>query len=81
MSVIDINTFGGLLPSIKPRDLPADAAQTASNLDQRQPDFRPTIGPGTSIATVASGAKSVYRTPLNGAWLSSAVDVRSGRIW
>ena len=75
MTVIDINNFGGLFPSLKPRDLPADAAQTAANLDQRQPDFRPTLGVGNSLATVVSGAKSVYRTPLSGSWLSSTSDV------
>lgn len=75
MSVIDINTFGGLLPSLKPRDLPNDAAQVASNLDQRQPDFRPTRSAGSSVTAVASGAISVYRTPINGTWLSSTNDV------
>lgn len=75
MTVIDINNFGGLFPSLKPRDLPADAAQTATNLDQRQPDFRPTLSAGSSLATVTSGSVSVFRTPLSGTWLSSTNDV------
>lgn len=71
MSVIDINTFGGLLPSIKARDLPAEAAQVAINLDQRQPDLRPTLAVGSSITSVTSGSLSVYRTAVGGTWLSS----------
>lgn len=75
MTTIDIKDFGGILPSVKPRDLADPYAQTATNLDLRFRDFRPTAAIGTSLTTVASAAKSVFRTPINGTWLSSANDV------
>lgn len=69
-----LRTFGGIMPSVEPRGLPADAAQAAENLDMRFGDFRPSRGLGASITVVAAGAKSVFRTPNTGAWLSSSTD-------
>lgn len=74
MTAIKINTFGGILPSVDPRNLPAEGAQTAQNLSLRFGDFRPLRGPGASVATVAAGTKSIFRTP-SGVWLSSTNDV------
>ena len=74
MAVIDIRSFGGLLPSIKARNLPEGSAQTAHNLDLRFGDFRPLRGPGESVATVLPMTKSLFRTP-SGVWLSSVNDV------
>jgi hypothetical protein len=73
MTVLDVRQFGGLLPSVEPRNLPAEAAQTAQNLDMRHGDFRPIAGPGTSVTTVAAACMSVFRTP-SGVWLNSASD-------
>jgi hypothetical protein len=75
VAILQVAEFGGVLPSVAHRDLPPTAAQTATNLDQRFDDFRPTKAVGASVTTVASGAKSIYRTPISGTWLSSANDV------
>ncbi len=74
MAVIKIDRFGGILPSVDARNLPDTNAQTAHNLDLRFGDFRPVKSIGDSVATVAAGAKSVFRTPA-GTWLSSINDV------
>ena len=71
MASIKITNFGGLAPSVDPRNLSADGAQTALNLDLRFGDFRPTKGLGASVATVPGGTKSIFRTP-SGVWLNSA---------
>lgn len=70
MARIKITKFGGIAPSVDPRNLSDDGAQTALNLDLRFGDFRPTKGLGESIATVPSGTKSIFRTP-SGVWLNS----------
>lgn len=74
MAVLKVTQFGGILPSVEPRSLPPGAAQTAHNLDLRFGDFRPLKGPGASVAAVAAGAMSIFRTP-SGVWLSSTSDV------
>lgn len=74
MTAIRIETFGGLSPSVDPRNLGGDGAQVARNLDMRFGDFRPSRGLGPSLTTVAAGTKSIFRTP-SGAWLSSTNDV------
>jgi hypothetical protein len=74
MSAIKLGPFGGLSPSIDPRNLDPDGAQVARNLNLRFGDFRPLKAEGDPIATVVSGAKSVHKTP-SGVWLSSADDV------
>lgn len=70
---IRLNKFGGLSPSVDPRNLAPDGAQVAMDVDLRFGDFRPSRGLGPSVATVSSGAKSIFRTP-SGVWLSSATD-------
>lgn len=74
MTAIKINRFGGLSPSVDPRNLADDGAQVAQSLDLRFGDFRPSRGLGASVATVPAGTKSVFRTP-SGVWLSSTNDV------
>ena len=74
MARIRISTFGGIQPSVNPRNLPDESAQTAENLDLRFGDFRPLRGPGDSVATVPEGTRSIFRTP-SGTWLSSTNDV------
>ena len=73
MAAIKITQFGGLAPSVDPRNLSPDGAQVAQNLDMRFGDFRPVNAPGASVATVAAGTQSIFRTP-SGVWLSSATD-------
>jgi hypothetical protein len=70
---IRITTFGGVQPSVDPRNLPADSGQTAQNLDLRWGDFRPLRGPGASVSSVPAGTISIHRTP-SGVWLSSTTD-------
>jgi hypothetical protein len=74
MTAIKIDTFGGLSPSVDPRNLSGDGAQVARNLDMRFGDFRPSRGLGPSLTTVAAGTQSIFRTP-SGVWLSSTNDV------
>lgn len=73
MARIKISTFGGISPSVDPRRLPEEGAQTAENLELRYGDFRPLKGAGASVASVASGTLSIHRTP-SGTWLSSTSD-------
>lgn len=73
MAKVRLGPFGGVLPSVDPRNLPPTAAQTAENLILRYGDFRPALGAGTLATTVAAGTKSVHRTP-SGAELQSTND-------
>lgn len=73
MTAIKIDTFGGLAPSVDPRNLPADGAQTARNLDMRFGDFRPARGLGAAVYSAPAGTASIHRTP-SGAWLTSTTD-------
>lgn len=73
MARIDFKRFGGIAPSVEPRDLPEGAAQTAQDLDMTFGDFRPIRGNGSSVASVTSGDLAVHRTP-SGTWLRSATD-------
>lgn len=74
MTTVKITNFGGITPSVDPRNLPLDGAQVAENLDLRFGDFRPSRGLGTPVTTVAAGVKSIFRT-RGGTWLSSTYDV------
>lgn len=73
MAAIDIKVFGGIRPSVDPRNLPPEEAQTAHNLDLRYGDFRPVRAPGASVHTVPAGTISIFRTP-SGEWLTSTTD-------
>lgn len=73
MSRIDIRRFGGIAPSVDPRNLPAGASQIAQDLNLAFGDFRPTRGNGSSVGSVTSGDLAVHRTP-SGTWLRSATD-------
>lgn len=73
MAVIKLMKFGGIAPSVDPRNLPPDGAQIAQNLDLRFGDFRPAKGLGSTVATVPTGSRSIFRTP-GGTWLSSLTD-------
>jgi hypothetical protein len=73
MAVVKFTKFGGIAPSVDPRNLAIDGAQIAQNLDLRFGDFRPSKGLGSSVATVPAGSRSIFRTP-SGFWLSSLTD-------
>lgn len=73
MARITINTFGGIQPSVDPRNLPPDSAQVARNLDLRWNDFRPLRAEGAPVQAVPSGTISVHRTP-SGTWLHATTD-------
>lgn len=73
MTAIKINRFGGLSPSVDPRNLAEDGAQVASGLDLRFGDFRPSRGLGPSVGAVPAGTRSVFLTP-SGVLLSSTTD-------
>lgn len=85
MTVIKINTFGGERPSVSPRALPNDAAQTAQNLLASTPEFRPLLGSGTpiSLGAVPANPQTIYKWPQqSGSWYSSSafVNVVRGQI-
>lgn len=73
MTAIKIQKFGGIAPSVDPRNLPAEGAQTAQNIDLRFGDFRPTRGLSSPLLAVPGGTRSIFRTP-SGVWLHSTTD-------
>lgn len=72
MSVIKVTNFGGEIPRLLPRSLPADAAKENANLLATSSDFRPVMGPST-VAAAEGGAISLYRRQRdsNGALLAN----------
>lgn len=60
MSIIQIRNFGGELPRVSPRALPAEAAQVSSNLLATANEFRPLMD-DLARATVVVGAKTLHR--------------------
>jgi hypothetical protein len=67
MAVIKLNKLGGLYPTLLPRNLPEDGAQTCANLLGSSFEFRP-IGNDTQVFTTlgtapntAANPKSLYR--------------------
>lgn len=64
MSIIKITNFGGELPRVSPRALPADAAQVNSNLLATSTEFRPLLG-DTVVGVAPNGAKTLYRLARN----------------
>jgi hypothetical protein len=88
MAVLKIQNFGGLKPRAAARALPADAAQTATNLQANTGEFRPLAQDTTVVA--ASGVNNpvfLFRFQRNadgtlntnfsdaGRWVVSATDV------
>lgn len=83
---IKITNFGGLMPKVKPRALPEDKAQVATNLDPTSSEFRPlpndtqmvaatgVTNPLTlyRLARVAGGA---YNTDMTTGWVVRASDM------
>ena len=60
MAVLDIKNFGGELPSVSPRALPADAAQENRNLLLLTREFRP-LKADTTVSACPAGTKTLRR--------------------
>lgn len=60
MAVFKIENFGGELPSVSPRALPADAAQTNRNLFLATREFRP-LKADAPVASCEAGTKTLHR--------------------
>lgn len=60
MAVLKIENFGGEMPSVSPRVLPADAAQTNRNLFLATREFRP-LADDLVVASCPSGTKTLHR--------------------
>lgn len=61
MAVLRINDFGGEYPSVDPRNLPANGAQTNRNLYALTNDFRPLKTDSATGAFCTNGTKSMHR--------------------
>ena len=83
MTALKITQFGGQVPRVSPRALPADAAQRYENLLATSTELRPLAGDKT-VAAAAPGARTLYRLgrdakgALRGGdtdgWLTDAAD-------
>lgn len=60
MSVLKIQSFGGQVPRVSPRALPAGAAQRYENLLATANELRPLLGDKT-VAAGQAGARTLYR--------------------
>lgn len=83
MAVIKIESFGGELPSVSTRALPANAAQVSKNLMLSSNEFRPLGGPapaeiGVTLKDIGGAAgtdiRSLYRPGTGYAWHASAFE-------
>ena len=83
MTTLKITQFGGQVPRISPRALPAGAAQRYENLLATSTELRPLPGDKT-VAGAVSGAKTLYRLGRNAdgtlrdgdadGWITDAAD-------
>lgn len=64
MTVLKLQDFGGVVPRVSPRALPAGAAQRYENLLATSSELRPLPGDKT-VAPAADGAKTLYRLGRN----------------
>lgn len=70
MPAIKIENFGGEMPSMSARALPANAAQENRNLFMGVSEFRP-LKADTSVGTSVAGAKSLYRIDATQPWITA----------
>lgn len=79
MSIIKIINFGGELPRVSARALPADAAQINTNLLATSTEFRPLLGDlvvsaailgGQTLQRMARTAEGVLRTDDTSGWVT-----------
>lgn len=78
MSVLKIENFGGVMPSVSPRALPAGAAQDSQNLFLATTEFRPLAADAT-VTTGLAGAKTLYRLDSSSAWITSTSELSYAR--
>lgn len=64
MAVIKVVDFGGEVPRVSPRALPAGAAQTYRNLLATSAELRPLAG-DKDVGAAPAGAKTLYRLSRN----------------
>ena len=64
MTTLRLESFGGLVPRVSPRALPADAAQRYENLLATSTELRPLAGDKT-VAPAPPGALTLYRLSRN----------------
>lgn len=69
MAAITIKQFGGEYPSLSPRALPTEAAQSNRNLYLGVPEFRP-LKTNTTVTSATSGYKSIFRHDAASAWIT-----------
>jgi hypothetical protein len=81
MAVIKLETFGGEVPMLQDRSIPAGSARIAQNLYPRTEDFIPLTDDRSIATTVPSGSISIYKlahtstggdTSEDGGWLWQA---------
>lgn len=72
-----IESFGGLRPALKPRELPPDAAQTASNLFARSKSFWPLLADTAAGTSSVSNPATLFR--YRGSFLASAIRLSFAR--
>lgn len=73
MTIIKIDNFGGELPSVSPRALPATAGQVNKNLYARTTEFRP-LGSDTAEATLTvTNPTTIFR--YRNSWLASTAAI------
>lgn len=65
MAVIKITNMGGVYPSVLPRNLQADGAQVAQNLQSRTSEFRPLATDATVATLPFSSPGGLYRASRN----------------
>jgi hypothetical protein len=78
MSVLKFESFGGVMPSVSARALPAAAAQTNQNLFLATDEFRPLASDAT-VTTGLAGAKTLYRLDSASAWITSTSELSYAR--
>lgn len=84
MTIIKIDSFGGELPSVSPRNIGKNGASTAKNLFAPTPEFRP-LSTDSTIATTLSNSNPVtlyktYRSTAGGAANSETQGWRSNSV-
>lgn len=78
MAVIKVENFGGEMPSVSPRALPAEAAQTNTNLFLATREFRP-LASDTTITAGLTNAKTLFRIDAASAWVTSLSEISYAR--
>jgi hypothetical protein len=68
MARLSVRTYGGMMPSANPKNMPEAAAVYAQNLDLRYGDFRPLPAPA-NIGAAAAGS-TLYKFETGGSFIT-----------